>query len=396
METDNLVSEFYQRYGKAGGMPRIYFSPGRVNLIGEHTDYNGGYVFPCALGYGTYLLVRGTVSPEVRFASMNFDFTASVPLDKLPVKAGNEWINYPMGVFNEFMKIGVPIPKGTELLYYGDIPDGAGLSSSASIETVTAYMVNLKYGNNLLDMKEMALLCQRAENSFVGVNCGIMDQFAVIFGQEHHAIFLNCDNLDHELVPLKLEGLKLIISNTNKKRQLADSKYNERRGECETAVEELNKARPVRNLGELSLAAYEEISDHISNETVQKRARHVVSEDQRCIDAVTALKGNDMEQFGKLMDRSHDSLRDDYEVTGFELDTLVEEARKIEGVLGSRMTGAGFGGCTVTLIKENAVGKFIEKVGAEYKRKTGLKPDFYVADVGNGVREIKGKPDPSG
>jgi len=234
----------------------------------------------------------------------------------------------------------------------------------------------------------MALLCQRAENNFVGVNCGIMDQFAVSFGKKGHAIFLNCDTLDHEMVPLKLNGLKLIISNTNKQRQLADSKYNERRGECETAVAELNRAKAIRNLGELSLAAFEEIADHIRDETVRRRARHVVSEDQRCVDAVSALKKGNMVAFGELMNRSHDSLREDYEVTGKELDALVDEARKIDGVLGSRMTGAGFGGCTVSLVKEASVEPFIDTVGKQYEKQTGLKADFYVADVGNGVREI--------
>lgn len=388
MQTDNLIEEFHQKFGDPQRVPRIFFSPGRVNLIGEHTDYNGGYVFPSALSYGTYLLARETDSSELGFVSLNFDFTTSIPLDKLSEKTGNEWVNYPLGVLDEFKKIGVSMSTGMELLYYGNIPNGAGLSSSASIETVTAFMINEILGNNQLDLQELALLCQRAENNFVGVNCGIMDQFAVSVGKKNHAIFLNCDTLDYELVPLKLDGLKLIISNTNKKRQLADSKYNERRGECDTAVAELNRVKAIRNLGELSLAAFEEISDQISSETVRRRARHVVSEDQRCVDAVKALKEGDMIAFGNLMNESHDSLRDDYEVTGIELDTLVDEARKIDGVFGSRMTGAGFGGCTVSLVKEASVNTFIETVGKGYEEKTGLKPDFYIADVGDGVREI--------
>lgn len=388
METTQLIHEFHLNYGDPHKAPRIFFSPGRVNLIGEHTDYNGGYVFPCALSYGTYLLARETASPHVKFASMNFDFTTSIPLIKLSEKVGNEWVNYPLGVVDEFKKTGLSLSNGLELFYYGDIPNGAGLSSSASIETVTAFMIKSLFGLQELDLKEMALLCQRAENNFVGVNCGIMDQFAVSFGRTDHAIFLNCDTLDHELVPLKLEGLKLVISNTNKKRQLADSKYNERRGECETAVADLNRAEAIRNLGELSLATFEEIADHIRDNTVRRRARHVVSEDQRCVDAVAALKAGDMIGFGKLMNGSHDSLREDYEVTGMELDTLVDEARKIDGVLGSRMTGAGFGGCTVSLVKEVSVNTFIDEVGKEYKKRTGVYADFYVADVGDGVREI--------
>ncbi len=388
MQTTQLIHEFHLNFGDSQKAPRIFFSPGRVNLIGEHTDYNGGYVFPCALSYGTYLLARETDSQFVKFASLNFDYTTSIPLNKLSEKVGNEWINYPLGVMDEFKKTGLSLSTGMELLFYGNIPNGAGLSSSASIETVTVFMANALFGNHQLELKEMALLCQRAENNFVGVNCGIMDQFAVSFGKKGHAIFLNCDTLDHEMVPLKLNGLKLIISNTNKQRQLADSKYNERRGECETAVAELNRAKAIRNLGELSLAAFEEIADHIRDETVRRRARHVVSEDQRCVDAVSALKKGNMVAFGELMNRSHDSLREDYEVTGKELDALVDEARKIDGVLGSRMTGAGFGGCTVSLVKEASVEPFIDTVGKQYEKQTGLKADFYVADVGNGVREI--------
>jgi len=388
MNTESLLKEFYKRYGETGGKPGIFFSPGRVNLIGEHTDYNGGYVFPCALSYGTYLAARITGTESVKFASVNFDFTAEIPPGKLTKKVGNEWVNYPLGVVDEFSKIGVEITGGIDLLFSGNIPDGSGLSSSASIETVTGFFINKLFGNSQLNLIELAKLCQRAENNFVGVNCGIMDQFAVSVGKVNHAIFLNCDTLDYELVPLKLEGLKIIISNTNKKRQLADSKYNERRGECEQAVEDLNKAKPVKNLGELSLSEFEEIANFISSDIVRKRARHVVSEDQRCIDAVDALKAENMVRFGELMNSSHDSLKDDYEVTGVELDTLVEEARKIEGVLGSRMTGAGFGGCTVSLVKEEAVDAFIEQVGKNYEQKTGFKPEFYVADVGDGVREL--------
>lgn len=389
MTSELITTEFYEKYGESGESPRIFFSPGRVNLIGEHTDYNGGYVFPCALTYGIYMAARFSRTKTVKFASLNFDFTIEIPLSELHNKVGNEWVNYPLGVFDEFKKIGVKPDQGIELLFSGDIPNGAGLSSSASIETVTGFFINKVFGNDKLNLEELALLCQRAENKFVGVNCGIMDQFAVSVGKKNHAIFLNCDTLDHELVPLKLDGLKLIISNTNKKRQLADSKYNERRGECEQAVEYLNKVKKIKNLGELSLNEFNKLSAHIPDEVVRKRALHVVSEDQRCVEAVDALKNGDMVRFGILMNESHDSLRDDYEVTGTELDTLVEEARDIKGVLGSRMTGAGFGGCTVSLVKEEAVKLFIEKAGKKYEQRTGLKPDFYVADVGDGVKEIK-------
>ncbi len=388
MKTDNLKNEFIRKYGASDKDISIYFSPGRVNLIGEHTDYNGGYVFPCALTYGTYLAVRDTGPGLIRFSSMNFDFYKEIPLDKLSDKIGNEWVNYPLGVIDEFRKTGTGITSGMELLFSGDIPNGAGLSSSASIETVTAMLINQKFGNNLLDKEDLAKLCQRAENIFVGVNCGIMDQFSALMGKQNHAIFLNCNTLDYELVPLSLSQHRLIISNTNKKRKLSDSKYNERRSECEQAVSDLNRIRPVRNLGELKLADFEALAHNIPDAIVRKRAKHVVTEDQRCLDAVDALKNNNLEKFGSLMNSSHDSLRDDYEVTGIELDTLVEEAKKIEGVAGSRMTGAGFGGCTVSVVHENSVSDFINKVGAAYNRKTGLKADFYIADSGDGTKRL--------
>ena len=389
MTSEIIITEFYKKYGESEKKPRLFFSPGRVNLIGEHTDYNGGYVFPCALSYGTYMAVRITNTKTIKFASLNFDFSVEIPLSELDNKIDNEWVNYPLGVFDEFMKIGVKPDQGLEILFSGDIPNGAGLSSSASIETVTGFFINKVFGKNKLNLVELALLCQRAENKFIGVNCGIMDQFAVSVGQKDNAIFLDCDTLDYELVPLKLDGLKLIISNTNKKRQLADSKYNERRGECDQAVMYLNKVKQIKNLGKLSLDEFNELSPRIPDEVIRKRALHVVSEDQRCIEAVDALKKGDLIRFGVLMNESHNSLRDDYEVTGIELDTLVEEARNIKGVLGSRMTGAGFGGCTVSLVKEEVVDAFIENVGKKYEQRTGLKPDFYVADVGNGVKEIQ-------
>ncbi len=389
MIINNLKTTFINKYGPSDKNILVYFSPGRVNLIGEHTDYNGGYVFPCALSFGTYLLVRDIEQDAIRFASMNFDYYSEIPVSNLSDKVGNEWVNYPLGVIDEFKKKGVLITGGVELLFSGNIPDGAGLSSSASVETVTGIFINDKFGDNKLNKEELAKLCQRAENKFVGVNCGIMDQFAAMMGKKNHAIFLNCDTLEYELVPLSLSGFKLVISNTNKKRQLADSKYNERRSECDQAVSFLNKIRPLRNLGELKLDEFEELSDNIPDETVRRRARHVVSEDQRCLDAVRALKNNDMLKFGELMNGSHDSLRYDYEVTGHELDSLVDEARKIDGVIGSRMTGAGFGGCTVSLVNEKSIDKFIIDVGIGYKNKTGLNADFYVADVGNGASKLE-------
>jgi galactokinase len=388
MKTERLIENFISKYGPSQNEISIYFSPGRVNLIGEHTDYNGGFVFPCTLTYGTFLAVRDIKPGLIRFASVNFDYYAEIPLNELSEKVDSEWVNYPLGVIAEFRKTGVKVTGGSEFLYSGDIPNGAGLSSSASIETVTAMFINEKFGNNKLGKEDLAKLCQRAENNFVGVNCGIMDQFSALMGKENHAIFLNCETLEYELVPLELANYRLIISNTNKKRQLADSKYNERRGECDQAVSDLNKIRPVKNLGKLNLDEFEKLADNIPDATVRKRARHVVSEDQRCLDAIDALKKGNLEEFGSLMNSSHDSLRDDYEVTGIELDTLVDEARKINGVVGSRMTGAGFGGCTVSVVHTDSIEKFISNVGTAYTAKTGLKADFYLASVGTGTHKI--------
>ncbi len=387
MEKNQLKQEFIKRYGQEANQPEVFFSPGRVNLIGEHTDYNGGYVFPCALSFGTYLAVRKIQEDVVRFASTNFDFTAEVSMKDIDNKIDDQWVNYPLGVLVQLKKAGLNFDQGVELLYYGDIPNGAGLSSSASIEMVTAYAMNILFdaGNELWDLVKMS---QAAENQFVGVNCGIMDQFASGMGLKDHALALNCSTLEYEKVPVNLEGYKIVISNTNKRRGLADSKYNERRAECDKAVEYLNKKKPIKELGELTMDQFNEISDAIPDETVKRRARHVVSEDQRVLDAIEALKAGKLEKFGQMMNESHDSLRDDYEVTGIELDTLVEEARKVDGVLGSRMTGAGFGGCTVSIVKEEQVDVFTKSVGDQYERRTSIKPDFYIADISDGSKKI--------
>jgi galactokinase len=386
MNLEQLKQQFAIRYGKSSVKTAFYFSPGRVNLIGEHTDYNGGYVFPCALSYGTYLLIRKTNDNQIKFASANFNFTAVINVNEINKKQDDHWINYPLGVMNEFLKLGAKL-DGMELLFSGNVPNGAGLSSSASIEIVTAFAINELYRTGLNGV-ELAKLGQRAENMFVGVNCGIMDQFASAMGRKDSAIFLNCDTLEYELVPVVMEGYKLLISNTNKRRGLADSKYNERRGECEKAVEYISSIKKIKNLGELTYEQFIGLQGAIKEENILKRARHVVTEIKRTEDAVRELKSGNLEKFGELMNGSHDSLRDDYEVTGIELDTLVEEARKIPGVIGSRMTGAGFGGCTVSLVKEDVVDLFINEVGKKYQAKTGLKADFYIADIGDGARRL--------
>lgn len=386
MNTQELKESFINLYGEDAAEIKIYFSPGRVNLIGEHTDYNGGYVFPCALSFGTYLLVRKNNSRTVRFATTNFDHRAEVSLDVPFEKEGKSWINYPVGVLNEFRKVAKEI-EGVDLLYSGEIPNGAGLSSSASIEMVTAYGMNqmFKFG---MDRWDLIKLSQKAENLFVGVNCGIMDQFASGMGAKDHALFLNCDTLDFERIPLKLDGMKIVIANTNKRRGLANSKYNERRAQCESAVEALRSEKNIRHLSDLNLEEFNELSHLIEDEVERKRAHHVISENHRTLTAIEALNHGEIAKFGELMNQSHDSLRDDYEVTGKELDCLVEEARKIKGTLGSRMTGAGFGGCTVSIVEEEAVESFINEVGQGYSAGTGLKADFYVAEIGDGSKEL--------
>ncbi len=386
MDTKTLLQNFKSVYPDNHHEISIYFSPGRVNLIGEHTDYNGGYVFPCALSFGTYLVMAPNGTDKVRFATGNFDVRHEQNVNALDKKIDQLWINYPMGVMYEFISRGFVIP-GIDLYFYGNVPNGAGLSSSASIEVVTATALN-EFLNAKLGGIDIALLCQHAENYFVGVNCGIMDQFASTMGKKDHAIYLDCNTLNFKLVPLVLKGYKLVIANTNKRRGLADSKYNERRKECDQAVAEISRIKPIKYLCELTMEQFNQLQGAITDDTVKRRARHAISENERTGKAVQLLRDGNLTGFGQLMNASHDSLRYDYEVTGLELDTLVEEARKISGVIGSRMTGAGFGGCTVSLVREESVNEMIEKVGKGYHAVTGLKADFYVAEVGDGARRI--------
>jgi len=386
MDLKILYEQYFQYYGNDDDKLILCFAPGRVNLIGEHTDYNGGFVLPCALQFGTYLLIRKIEEPVIRLASINVEFQTEIPVSDIAAKVENLWINYPLGVFDQFRRREITF-GGMELLYSGDIPNNAGLSSSASIEMVTAFALN-ELLHAKLSMTELIMMSQAAENQFVGVNCGIMDQFAVGIGAKGHAIFLNCMTLENKLVPLLLEGISMVIANTNKQRKLADSKYNERVAECQLAVTYLSKQFDISNLSEISLMQFHNVQDQIPDEVIRRRAHHVISENQRVLNSVACLLKDDILRFGELMNASHESLKENYEVTGFELDTLVEEAQKIQGVLGARMTGAGFGGCTVNLVNDEVVDQFIEEVGETYQQKTGLNADFYIAQVSEGARKI--------
>lgn len=387
---EELIEKFGEKFGVLENI-KTYFSPGRVNLIGEHTDYNGGFVFPCALDFGTYAVARKREDKLFRMYSKNFENLGIIEfnLDNLTYDKKDDWANYPKGVIKTFLDKGYVIDRGMDILFFGNIPNGAGLSSSASIEVLVAVILKDLFKLSI-DMVEMVKYCQIAENKFIGVNSGIMDQFAVGMGKKDHAILLDCNTLKYEYVPIKLEDMSIVIANTNKKRGLADSKYNERRASCEAAVAQLNKNNiDIKYLGELSVAKFGEVKHFIKDEEQLKRANHAVRENERTKLAVEVLKAGDIENFGKLMNDSHISLRDDYEVTGLELDSLVEAAWNEEGTLGSRMTGAGFGGCTVSIVRNKNLKTFIANVGKKYKEKTGLEASFYVANVGAGADILK-------
>lgn len=379
-----VLDKFQDIFGNAGEA-KVYFAPGRVNLIGEHTDYNGGHVFPCALTIGTYGVARRRTDKKLRFFSMNFEGLGIVEssLEEFTPGGDKNWTAYPKGVMWAFEQKGMKMDCGMDLLLFGNIPNGSGLSSSASVEVLTGAILRDLYGFEVTN-QDLALIGQFSENKYNLVNCGIMDQFAIAMGKKDCAIFLDTSNLKYEYAPVVLKGAKIVISCSNKKRGLGDSKYNERRSECETALAELQKVVDVKSLGELDEATFEKYQGAIGDEVRRKRAKHAVSENQRTLKAVAALKAGDLEEFGRLMNASHVSLRDDYEVTGIELDTLAEEAWKVPGVIGSRMTGAGFGGCSVSIVKDEAVDGFIQSVGEAYLKKIGYAADFYVVEIGDG------------
>ena len=385
---EKVLQEFARVFGSSDDA-KVYFAPGRVNMIGEHTDYNGGHVFPCALTIGTYGVARKRNDNKLCFYSMNFEKLGVVEssLDDLVPSKEAGWTNYPKGVIWAFREKGMVVNCGMDILLYGNIPKGSGLSSSASVEVLTGYILRDLFGFDVSN-QDLALIGQYSENKYNGVNCGIMDQFAIAMGKKQNAIFLDTADLSYEYAPIELKDAKIVIACSNKKRGLGDSKYNERRSECETALSELQEVVSIKSLGELDETQFEQYKDAIKDEIRRKRAKHAVYENQRTVKAVKALKNNDIALFGELMNASHVSLRDDYEVTGIELDTLVEEAWKQEGVIGSRMTGAGFGGCTVSIVKTPYIDSFIEKVGAAYLAKIGYAADFYVVEIGNGPCEL--------
>ena len=385
MNKEELLQKFYEHFGEGGNVVTV-FSPGRVNLIGEHTDYNGGHVFPCALTIGTYFAGRKRDDREIHFYSGNFSHEGMITwsLDDLTYDSSKDYTVYLIGMIWAYAGRGMVLDTGLDVYLQGNIPSGSGLSSSASIEVGMGKLLNELYGFDVPN-QEIALIGQYAENNYCGVNCGIMDQFAVAMGKENNAIFLDTATLDYTYAPLALDGMKIVITCSNKRRRLDESKYNERRAECEQALQELQTVVDIKSLGELTNEEFEKYKDAIQCPVRKKRAKHAVYENQRTVEAVRLLNEGNVEAFGKLMNDSHVSLRDDYEVTGKELDTLAEEAWKVPGVIGSRMTGAGFGGCTVSIVKEEAVDDFIAKVGPAYEAKIGYPASFYIVDIGEGT-----------
>ncbi len=381
---EKLLRKFEELFGDAEGV-KVYFAPGRVNLIGEHTDYNGGHVFPCALTIGTYGAARKRNDNKLHFYSMNFDRVGvqESAVDALGEAKESDWTNYPKGVIWAFAKRGFEMPCGMDLVLFGNIPNGSGLSSSASLEVLTGFILRDLYGFDVTNV-DLALIGQYAENNYNGMNCGIMDQFASAMGKKDHAIFLDTADLSYEYAPIVLDGAKIVVTNSKVKHSLVNSAYNQRRSECETALAELQNVVDIKGLGDLSEEAFEKHKGAIRDEVRVRRAKHAVYENQRTIRAVEALKNNDIKLFGELMNASHVSLRDDYEVSCEEIDILVDEAWKIPGVIGSRITGGGFGGCTVSIVKDEAIDTFKEQVEKAYEEKTGKTAEFYIVEVGDG------------
>ncbi len=384
-----LFDKFAELFGSSDGA-HFYFSPGRVNLIGEHTDYNGGHVFPCALTLGTYGAARRRDDRLIHFYSMNLDSfdVVEVSLDDLTYKKAYNWANYPLGVVWAFEEKGYKLDNGFDMVIWGNIPNGSGLSSSASLEVLTGVILTDLFGIDSLTMTDLAFIGQYSENNFNGCNCGIMDQFAVAMGKKDNAIFLDTNTMKYEYAPIVLDDAKIIITNSKVKHSLVDSAYNDRRQECADALAALQAELDIKALGDLTPDEFEAHKDLIKDPVQLKRVKHAVYENQRTIDAVSALKDGDITKFGELMNQSHISLRDDYEVSCEEIDILVDLAWNIPGVIGSRITGGGFGGCTVSIVKNDAVDTFIESIGKTYKKKVGHEAEFYTVDIGDGASRV--------
>ncbi|MBM7662730.1 galactokinase [Bacillus mesophilus] len=389
MTNINVLTSEFQSIFNTTNSPRIFFAPGRINLIGEHTDYNGGHVFPASISYGTYALAVPRKDQKLRFYSLNFPSTGIIQSDlsNLAFNEADDWANYPKGMILYMKEAGYEINQGADVLFYGNIPNGAGLSSSASIELATGVLVSGLFNLNM-ERIPMIKLGQQVENKYIGVNSGIMDQFAIGMGKKDHAILLDCQTLDYKYAPIKLKEHVIMIINTNKQRTLAGSKYNERRSQCEQALSDLQKELSIQSLGELSIDQFETYKHLIKDEVNLKRAKHAVYENARTLEALEKLQQGDLNRFGQLMNESHLSLRDDYEVTGVELDTIVQTAWELDGVLGARMTGAGFGGCAIAIVENDKVDDFKESINNTYREKIGYEATFYTATIGDGAKEL--------
>ena len=382
---ETVIKKFEEIFGDAQGV-QVYFAPGRVNLIGEHTDYNGGHVFPCALTIGTYAAVRKRADRELHFYSMNFEELGVIAssIDELTPGKEAGWTNYPKGVMWAFAERGMKMDCGLDVVLNGNIPNGSGLSSSASLEVLTGYYLRDLFGFDVTNI-DLAKIGQYSENNFNGMNCGIMDQFASAMGKKDCAIFLDTNTLKYEYAPIQLENARIVITNSKVKHSLVGSAYNDRRKECETALKELQAVCDIQTLGDLDEEQFEKVKTAITSDVCRKRAKHAVYENQRTIRAVKALKEGNIEEFGQLMNASHVSLRDDYEVSCKETDILAQTAWNVPGVLGSRITGGGFGGCTVSIVKEDSIDAFRKQVGEEYQKQTGIEAEFYIVDIGDGA-----------
>ncbi len=386
MDTKSIISRFKEAYGT---QPELYFAPGRVNFIGGHTDYNGGFVLPCAVSFGTYLAIAPNNDNVFRFETTNFEYKAVVKKEEIHIKQDNEWINYPLGVINQFVAAGIDFGHGIDMLFSGDFPEGSGLSSSASIELVTAFAFNeiYKAGFSKIDLIKMS---HKAESEFVGVTSGIMDQYAAGIGESDSVILLNCHTQEYQLVPIDLKDHSIIIMNTNRNDEHAKEKCRQRLDECKQALEQLKTIKPgIKNLSDISPAEFEKLGSVIKDPVIFRRARHVVSENNRVLLAVDALKKNDLIAFGQLMNDSHESLRHDFQATGIELNTIVNAARKVKGIIGASVTGTGFGGCAIALTEKRYVEAVINKVGPAYEKEIGIKPMFYITNINNGAGKVE-------